>query len=68
MEVVGLEWVVVMGRGTKKIENNWFSTTVSNEQQRQEQSFRTVRRATPVREKRFTFVKEVCIVLISCIA
>jgi len=35
-----------MGRSTKKVENNWFSATVSNAQQRQEQSFRTVCRAT----------------------
>jgi len=35
------------GHGTKKVENHWFCATVSNAQQRQEQSFRTVRRATP---------------------
>jgi len=45
---VGLEWVAVMGRVAKKVENNWFSATVSNLQQRQEQSFRTVCRATSV--------------------
>jgi len=38
MGVIGLEWVVVMGRGTKKVENHWFSATVSIEQLRQEQS------------------------------
>jgi len=68
MGVVGLEWVVVMGGDAKKVENHWFSATVSNEQQRQEQSVRPVRMATRVREKRFTFVKEVCILLISFIA
>jgi len=68
MGVVGLEWVVVMGRDTKKVENHWFSATVSNEQQRQEQSVRPVRRATHVREIRFTFVNEVSILLISFIA
>jgi len=41
------------GRGTKKVENHWFSATVSNAEQRQEQSFRTVPRTTP--ERRFTF-------------
>jgi len=35
------------GHSTKKVENHWFSATVSNAQQRQEQSFRTVCRATP---------------------
>jgi len=39
-----------IGHGTKKVENNWFSATVSNAQQRQEQSFRTVCRATPERK------------------
>jgi len=68
MGVVGLEWVVVMGRGTKKVENHWFSATVSNEQQRQERSVRPVCRATRVPEKRFTFVKEVYILLISFVA
>jgi len=48
MRVVGLEWVAVMGRGTKKVVNNWFSATVSNAQQRHEQSFKTVCRATSV--------------------
>jgi len=48
MGVAGLEWVAAMGRGPKKVENNWFSATESNPQQRQEQSFRTVCRATPV--------------------
>jgi len=57
-----------MGRGTKKVENHWCSATVSNEQQRQEQSVWPVRRATRVREKRFTFVKEIGILLISFIA
>ena len=37
-------------RGTKKVENHWFSTTASNGQQRQEQSFRTVRTTTPERK------------------
>jgi len=36
------------GHGTKKVENHWFSATVSNAE-RQEQSFRTVHRATPDR-------------------
>jgi len=36
------------GHGTKKVKNHWFSATVSNAQ-RQEQSFRTVHRATPDR-------------------
>jgi len=42
MGVVGLEWVAAIGHGTEKVENNWFSATASNAQQRQEQSFRTV--------------------------
>jgi len=37
------------GRGTK-VENHWFSATVSNAEQRQEQSFRTVPRTTPERK------------------
>jgi len=37
------------GHGTKKVENHWFSATVSNAQ-RQEQSFRTVHRVTPERK------------------
>jgi len=37
-------------RGTKKVENYWFSATVSNEEQRQEQSFRTVHRTVPDRK------------------
>jgi len=41
--VVGLEWVAVMVTVQKKVENHWFSATVSNAQQRQEQSFRTLR-------------------------
>ena len=48
MGVVGLEWVAVMGRGTNKVENNWFSATVSNAQQRHEQSFRTMCTTTSV--------------------
>jgi len=38
------------GYGTKKVENHWFSATVSNAQQRQEQSFWTVCKATPERK------------------
>jgi len=45
---VGLKWVAVMGHGTKNVENHRFSATISNAQQRQEQSVRPVCRATPV--------------------
>ena len=37
-------------RGTKKVENHWFSATVSNAERRQEQSFRTVHRTIPERK------------------
>ena len=50
MGVVGLQWVTAMVTVQKKVENHWISATVSNAQQRQEQSFRTVRRATPERK------------------
>jgi len=36
MGVIGLKWVAVMCCGTKKVENDWFSATVSNAQQTQE--------------------------------
>jgi len=49
MGVVALEWVVAMVTVQKRL-NHWFSATVSNAQQRQEQSFGTVRRATPERK------------------
>jgi len=52
-------------RGTEKVEINWCSATVSNAQQRQEQSFRTIRRATPERKGSHL---EVCMQLISFIA
>jgi len=32
MGIVGLEWVAIMGHGTKKVENHQFSATVSNAQ------------------------------------
>ena len=38
------------GRGTKKVENHWFSTTANSGQQRQEQSFMTVHTTTPERK------------------
>jgi len=52
MGVVGLERMgCCNGHGTKKVENHWFSATVSsNAQQRQEQSFRTACRITPERK------------------
>jgi len=48
MGVVGLDCVAVMGCGTKKVENNEFSATVSNAQRKQEQLFRNVCGETPV--------------------
>jgi len=35
------------GHGTKKVENHWFSATVSNAQQRQDQSFRDRMQGNP---------------------
>jgi len=38
------------GCSANKVENHWFSSTVSNAEQTQEQSFRTVPRTTPERK------------------
>jgi len=58
MGVVGLEWVVVMGGGTKKVDNQWLSATVSNSQQRQEQSVRSVAHAgQPLSERKCSHLR-----------
>jgi len=50
MGVVGLGGLLQWVAG-QKVENNWFSATVSNVQQRQEQSFGTVR-GQPLQESK----------------
>jgi len=55
------------GRGTKKVENHWFSATVSNAEQRQEQSFRTVPRTTPERKGSHLARKFACSCFIYCL-
>jgi len=49
MGVVRLKWVAVMVAVQKRL-NHWFSATVSNAEQRQEQSFTTLPRTTPERK------------------